>query len=329
MTGTSAMTDRYARQIVMPEIGPQGQALLARSAILVVGAGGLGCPVLQYLSGAGIGRLVLVDPDRVQASNLHRQPLYRMSDVGRLKVDAAADALTAYNPEVAIAAFALRLAPDNVAELVAQADIVVDAADSFAATYVLSDACREAGKPLVSASIVGFAGYVGAFCGRAPSYRAVFPEMPMQAADCATAGVLGPAVATIGLLQAQMALLLALALDPSPLGRLISFDARRLAFGGFSFAGAPEPTAGSFPFIAPSQLMADDIVVELRGVEEAPAAVAPDAIRLTVEEIGHLPLDQLDARRLVLCCRSGMRAARAAARLTARGARNLALMAVG
>lgn len=323
------MTDRYARQIVMPEIGPEGQARLARSAVLVVGAGGLGCPVSSYLVGAGIGRLLLVDPDRVEESNLHRQPLYRMSDVGRLKVEAAAEALVAYNPGVEVEALALRLAPDNVAELVARADIVVDAADSFAASYVLSDACREAGKPLVSASIVGLSGYVGAYCGGGPSYRAVFPEMPARAADCATAGVLGPAVATLGLLQAQMALLLALGLEPSPLGRVISFDARRLTFGGFSFAGAPEPLSGSFPFIAPSQLSAGDIVVELRGVEEAPVAAAPDAIRLAVEEIDRLSLNDAEGRRVVLCCRTGIRAARAAGRLSARGATDLALMALG
>lgn len=323
------MTDRYARQIVMPEIGPEGQARLNRTNILVIGAGGLGCPVSSYLVGAGIGRLLLVDPDRVEESNLHRQPLYRMSDVGRLKVEAAAEALAAYNPGVEIETLALRLAPDNASQLVAQADIVVDAADSFAATYVLSDACRDAGKPLVSASIIGLAGYAGAFCGGGPSYRAVFPEMPARAADCATAGVLGPAVATLGLLQAQMALLLALGLEPSPLGRVISFDARRLGFGGFSFAGAPEPLAGSFPFIAPSQLSVGDIVVELRGVEEAPVAAVPDAIRLTLEEIDRLSLDEAEGRRVVLCCRSGIRAARAAGKLAARGAGDLALMALG
>lgn len=323
------MTERYARQIVMPEIGPEGQARLARASVLVVGAGGLGCPVSSYLVGAGIGRLLLVDSDRVEESNLHRQPLYRMGDLGRLKVEAAREALAAYNPGVEVEALALRLAPDNVAELVAQADIVVDAADSFAATYVLSDACREAGKALVSASIVGTTGYVGAFCGGGPSYRAVFPEMPARAADCATAGVLGPAVATLGLLQAQIALLLALGLEPSPLGRVISFDARRLGFGGFSFAGAPEPLSGSFTFIAPSQLAAGDIVVELRGLEEAPVAAAPDAIRLTVEEIDRLSLDDAEGRRVVLCCRTGIRAARAAGRLAARGATDLALMALG
>ncbi|MBR3193414.1 HesA/MoeB/ThiF family protein [Bosea sp. (in: a-proteobacteria)] len=323
------MLGRYARQIVMPEIGPEGQARLTHTRILVVGAGGLGCPVSSYLVGAGIGRLLLVDPDRVEESNLHRQPLYRMGDVGRLKVEAAREALAAYNPGVEVEALALRLAPDNVTELVARADIVVDAADSFAATYVLSDACREAGKPMVSASIVGTAGYAGAFCGGGPSYRAVFPEMPARAADCATAGVLGPAVATLGMLQAQMALLLALGLEPSPLGRVISFDARRLGFGGFSFAGAPEPLAGSFPFIAPSQLSVGDIVVELRGVEEAPVPAAPGAIRLTVDEIDRLSLDDAEGRRVVLCCRSGIRAARAAGRLAARGADDLALMALG
>lgn len=323
------MTDRYARQIVLPEIGAAGQARLAESSILVVGAGGLGCPVLHNLAGAGIGRLLLVDPDRVEESNLHRQTLYRMADLGRLKVEAARDALCAYNPGVAVEPLALRLAPDNAAALVAQADIVVDAADSFAATYTLSDACRDQGKPLVSASILGLSGYVGAFCGAAPSYRAVFPELPARAGDCATAGVLGPAVAVLGLLEAQIALLLALRLEPSPLGRIVTYDARRLAFGGFSFAGAAEPLAGSFPFIALSQLAADDIVVELRGADEAPVPAMPAALRLAVEEVDRLSPDEIGGRRVVLCCRSGIRASRAAGRLAARGVADLALMALG
>ena len=124
------MSDRYSRQTVLPGVGAEGQARLAAASVLVVGAGGLGCPVLQYLAGAGVGRIVIIDPDRVEVNNLHRQPLYGMSDVGSLKVTAAHAALLRLNPGIRIEAVAGRLAPDNVELLVSDADVVVDAADS-------------------------------------------------------------------------------------------------------------------------------------------------------------------------------------------------------
>src|SRR5712671_2650178 len=222
------MSDRYARQSILPEIGAEGQARLAAGTAVVVGAGGLGCAVLQYLTAAGVGRLMIVDHDRVEESNLHRQPLYRMTDLGRLKVQAARAALRE------------RLTAANAPRLVAMADVVIDAADSFAVTYVLSDSCRRANTPLVSASVLGLSGYVGVFCGGAPSYRAVFPEMPRAAGSCAEAGVLGTAVGVMGTLQAHLALAVLLKWQPTPLGRLISVDFRTLHLGGFSFAGARE-----------------------------------------------------------------------------------------
>src|SRR5438105_2345931 len=159
------MSDRYSRQIILPEVGAAGQGRLRATSVLVIGAGGLGCAVLQYLCAAGVGRLVIVDHDRVEESNLHRQPLYRTSDLGELKAQAARQALLLSNPEVTIDALAERLTPANALRLLAAADLVVDAADSFAVTYVLSDACRRASKVLVSASVLGLSGYVGAFCG--------------------------------------------------------------------------------------------------------------------------------------------------------------------
>ena len=130
--------------MVLPEVGAAGQARLAAASVVVVGAGGLGCPVLQYLAGAGVGRLVIVDHDRVEETNLHRQPLYGMADIGTLKVEAADAALRRFNPGIAIDTVAERLTPQNATALVAGADLVVDAADSFAVTYVLSDACLAA-----------------------------------------------------------------------------------------------------------------------------------------------------------------------------------------
>src|ERR1700681_1277921 len=179
------IVDRYSRQTILPEVGAAGQARLRGASVLVIGAGGLGSPVLQYLCAAGVGRLLIVDHDRVEESNLHRQPLYRMTDLGRPKVYAARAALLQANPEVRIDALEERLTAANAARLVAMADVVIDAADSFAVTYVLSDRCQRTNTPLVSASVLGLSGYVGAFCGGAPSYRAVFPEMPRAAGSCA------------------------------------------------------------------------------------------------------------------------------------------------
>ena len=135
------MTERYARQIVLPEVGAAGQARLAAASVLVVGAGGLGCPVLQYLAGAGVGRLIVVDHDRVEETNLHRQPLYTMADIGALKAQACRAILQRFNPGVEVEAVPERLMPQNASRLVARADPVVDPADCFAVSYILSDAC--------------------------------------------------------------------------------------------------------------------------------------------------------------------------------------------
>ena len=319
------MTERYARQTVLPEVGVAGQARLGAARVLVIGAGGLGCPVLQYLAGAGVGRLTIVDHDSVEETNLHRQPLYGMGDIGVAKAEAARATLQRFNPGIVIEAIVERLTPQNAPRLVAGADLVVDAADSFAATYILSDACHAASKPLISASVIGLTGYVGAFCGGGPSYRAVFPDVSVDGGTCATLGVLGSAVAVLGGLQAHLGLHLLLNLEPTVLGRVVTFDAKRLVFGGFAFAGSPEPES-FVPFIAPESVRADDIVVDLRGFDEAPVSPFEGARRLMVDDI-----EQLEATpgRVVLACRSGQRALMAADRLRARGVTNLALVALG
>ncbi|WP_349760126.1 HesA/MoeB/ThiF family protein [Rhodovulum sp.] len=254
---------RYARQIMLPEVGPDGQDRLAQAHVLVVGAGGLGVPVLQYLAGAGLGRITLVDGDTVAAHNLHRQPLYRMDQIGAPKAQAATAALTALNPQVSITPVCAMLDPENAPAWVAAADIVLDCADTFAASLTLSDICAAQGKPLITASALGLSGYVAGCCGGAPSLRAIFPDLPERGATCATAGVMGPVVAAIGALQAQMALAVQLALTPSPLGQLVSLDARRWRMSSFRFDTAPEP-ARPLPFIARSQTRADDPLIDLR-----------------------------------------------------------------
>jgi sulfur-carrier protein adenylyltransferase/sulfurtransferase len=325
-------SDRYSRQTILPEIGAEGQARLRAARVLVIGAGGLGSAVLQYLCAAGIGHLAIVDHDRVEESNLHRQPIYRMSDVGSLKAQAARDALLGANPEVRIEAICERLTPANAQRLVAGVEVVVDAADSFAVTYVVSDECQRSKTPLISASVLGLSGYVGAFCGGAPSYRAVFPEMPRQAGSCATAGVIGTAVGVMGTLQAHMVLSLLLNLQPAVLGQLVTVDFRSLRFGGFSFGGAAEPTdAGvAIPFIAADQVDNSDLVIDLRTLSEAPVSPIAAALRIEVDAVEGAAGEQLPhASRVVLCCRTGVRAWRAARALQRRGHENVALIAFG
>ena len=322
------MTDRYARQMVLPEVGAEGQARLAAARVLVVGAGGLGCPVLEYLCAAGVGTILIVDHDRVDEFNLHRQPLYRMSDVGAPKARAAAAALRLLNPQVRVEEAVERLTPGNTATWVSRADVIVDAADSLALTYILSDECLQQGKPLVSASVLGLSGYVGAFCGGAPSYRAVFPEMPRQAGSCAQSGVLGTAVGVMGTLQAHITLALLLKLAPTPLGQLTGIDFRTLRCSGFSFVAAPEPAGPALRFIAPEEVCAADLVVDLRSLTEAPVSPFPGALRVGVEDVERAGLAD-SATRVVLCCRSGVRAWRAAQALQRAGHADLALIALG
>ena len=323
------MTDRYARQTILPEVGPQGQTRLAGATVLVVGAGGLGCAALPYLAAAGVGRLTIVDHDKVEESNLHRQPLYRMSDVGQPKVQAARAALAAMNPTTGIEAVCERLSSINAPRLVEEANVVIDAADSFAVTYLLSDTCQRARKPLVSASVLGLSGYVGVFCGGAPSYRAVFPELPRSAGSCAESGVLGSAVGVMGTLQAHLALALLLDWQPSVAGRLLSVDFRTLHLGGFSFSGATEPREQPIPFIAPAEVGGTDIVIDLRSASEAPVSPFPTALRVGVETLEKAQLQLPAEPRIVLCCRSGLRAWRAAQALRSQGHANLALLALG
>lgn len=329
MTDASAI-DRYSRQSILPEVGPAGQARFRAASVLVIGAGGLGSAVLQYLCAAGVGRLVIVDHDRVEVSNLHRQPIYRMSDVGNLKAEAARAALGAANPEVRIEVLCERLTPANAERLVADVDLVVDAADSFAVTYVVSDECQRVNKPLISASVLGLSGYVGAFCGGAPSYRAVFPEMPRQAGSCATAGVLGTAVGVMGTLQAHMVLALLLDLQPGVRGQLVTVDFKTFRFGGFSFAGAREPAGTAIPFIAAGQVASTDLVIDLRTLKEAPVSPIAAALRIDVDAVERGAGERLPtAPRVVLCCRTGVRAWRAARALQSQGRSNVALIAFG
>ncbi|MEX0348381.1 MAG: ThiF family adenylyltransferase [Paracoccaceae bacterium] len=300
---------RYARQMQLPEIGAAGQSRLSAARVLVVGAGGLAAPLLPLLAGAGVGHLTIVDPDKVDLSNLHRQTLFTEADRGELKAERAIARVKAINSEISVIGIPEALTPANAAALVQSADIVLDCADSYAASYVLSDTCRAHETPLISASVLGLSGYVGGFCGTGPSLRAVFPEMPDNTQSCASSGVLGPVVAMIGALQAQMALSVLLGFDPSPIGQMMQVDAKTFRLSSFRFDGAPEPES-QFAFVAPGSLGESHKIIELRSTAEAPVPAHPRAVRIAPEQVSAALPDPNTP--LALCCATGLRAWRAA-----------------
>lgn len=213
-------TPDYSRQVALREVGPAGQAKLKGSSVLVVGCGGLGVPALTYLAAAGVGRLGLADADRLEASNLHRQPLYALADVGRPKVELAAQRLHALNPEVDLGVHPVRLDARTAPDIVADYDLVVDCTDNIAGKLALNDACVRLGKPIVFASVYQYEGQLQVVRpDRGPCLRCVWPEAARDGlvGNCAEAGVLGPVPGALGTLQALEALKLLLDL-PGQLG---------------------------------------------------------------------------------------------------------------
>jgi molybdopterin/thiamine biosynthesis adenylyltransferase len=224
MSFSDEEVDRYARHLVLREIGGAGQQALKAASVLIVGAGGLGAPAALYLAAAGVGRIGLADPDTVALSNLQRQILYASADIGRAKVEVAAERLTGLNPHVAIEPIAARLGPDNAAALVRPYDLVLDGTDDFATRFAVNDACLAEGKPLVSGAIGRWTGQVGVFAGR-PCYRCLVPDIPPEAETCATVGVIGALAGVIGAMMALEAIKLITHAGDSLTGRLLIYDA--------------------------------------------------------------------------------------------------------
>jgi sulfur-carrier protein adenylyltransferase/sulfurtransferase len=273
---------RYSRHLVLPEVGLEGQRRLAAARVLVVGAGGLGSPVALYLAAAGVGTLGLVDFDVVDESNLQRQVLYGVSDVGRPKIEAAVERLADLNPHIRLVPHPVRLTSENALDVVGGYDVVVDGSDNFPTRYLVNDACVLLGKPYVYGSIFRFEGQVSVFWGaHGPCYRCLFAEPPPPGLvpSCAEGGVLGVLPGVIGSLQANEAIKLLLppgsGAEPfgAQLGRLITFDALRLRFRELRLKKNPDCPVCS---ASPTQTELIDYEAFCAGPEaSAPAADEP------------------------------------------------------
>ncbi|AXT62339.1 molybdopterin-synthase adenylyltransferase MoeB [Aquimarina sp. AD10] len=232
----SSFNSRYHRQIILPEIGVSGQEKLDNSKVLVIGAGGLGCPILQYLTAAGIGSIGIIDFDVVESSNLHRQILYGASSLGINKAIAAKQRLTDLNPEITITAYPEKLTTKNACSLFSKYDIIVDGSDNFSTRYLVNDACILMNKPLVYGAIFKFEGQVAVFNYKnGPTYRCLFPEPPKAGSvpSCSDIGVLGVLPGIIGSMQANEVLKIVLDLGDILNGKLLQFDCLTMQSSAF------------------------------------------------------------------------------------------------
>lgn len=224
MSFSDEEVDRYARQLVLREIGGPGQQRLKNATVALVGAGGLGAPAALYLAAAGVGALRLIDADTVALSNLQRQVIYGAADVGQAKVEAAARRLAGLNPHVAVQTRPVNLTSANAADLIAGCDLVLDGTDDFATRFAVNAACCAAGVPLVSGAIGRWTGQIGVFEGR-PCYRCLVPDIPPDAETCATVGVVGALGGTIGSMMALEAIKRLTGAGAGLNGRLLIYDA--------------------------------------------------------------------------------------------------------
>jgi adenylyltransferase/sulfurtransferase len=250
---TPAEIKRYSRHLIMPEVGTQGQQALKAAKVLMVGTGGLGSPLGMYLAAAGVGTIGLVEFDTVDESNLHRQLLYGMADVGRPKIQAAMERLNIVNPHVNLIPHQVRLDSSNALAIAKDYDLVVDGTDNFPTRYLVNDTCVLLGKPNVYGSIFRFEGQVSVFWAeKGPCYRCLFPEPPPPGLvpSCAEGGVLGVLPGIIGSLQANEVIKLIIGRGEPTIGRLLLFDALRLKFRELKLRKNPEcPVCGEHPTI--------------------------------------------------------------------------------
>lgn len=346
---------RYARQLVLPEIGIAGQERLRRSKVLIVGAGGLGSPAALYLAAAGTGLIGLVDDDSVELSNLHRQILHRGRDVGRPKAESGAETVRALNEHVQVRIHVTRLAVASAADLVADYDLIVDGSDNYPTRYAVNDACAALNKPWVYGSVERFAGQVSVFgLGDGPCYRCLFPEPPEpgSTASCEQIGVLGAVPGVVGSLQAVEALKCLVGVGEPLSGRLLQIDflagtshlvdfgrredcaacgngaAARVASGNHEEDGNERSMDDVEPTVVAERLRRGDklVLLDIREPWEASLARIGDSHLLPMNELP-AALDTLNPdQELVVYCHHGVRSSLACEWLRVQGfrARSLA-----
>ena len=283
---------RYSRHLIMPEVGMEGQQKLKAAKVLCIGAGGLGSPLALYLTAAGVGTLGIVDFDVVDYTNLQRQIIHSTSDVGRKKLDSAAEKLKAINPYINLRTFDTRLTSANALELFREFDIIADGTDNFPTRYLVNDACVLTGKPNVYGSIFRFEGQASVFATEeGPCYRCLYPEPPPPGLvpSCAEGGVLGILPGLVGVIQATETIKLILGQGDPLIGRLLLVDALGMKFRELKLRKSPDcPVCGKNPTV--TQLIDYNEFCGIRG-EEAP--VATDVPAMTVEELKQ----QLDSKK--------------------------------
>lgn len=302
---------RYARQLALPEVGREGQKKLRQASVLCVGAGGLGCPALLYLTAAGLGRIGIVDFDRVDLTNLHRQVLFGSKDLGQLKTEAARDVLCQANPEVEIVLHSERLTEKNALAILASYDVVVDGTDNFPARYLSNDACFFLNKPLIYGSISRFEGQASVFGPAlgAPCYRCLHPHPPPPGTipNCAEAGVLGVLPGLIGSIQATETLKLVLGIGEMLTGRLLWVNALEMRWRELKIRRDPQcPLCGENPSI--TRLIEAPAVCALREPrEENPKEVSVQEMKRALEnpQLGIQVVDVRESYEAQLVALSG------------------------
>jgi len=277
---------RYARHLIMPEVTVEGQRKLKASRVLAIGTGGLGSPLLAYLAAAGVGRLGIVDFDRVDESNLQRQIIHRQTSIGQAKVESARRTISELNPHVEVVTHEIALRSDNALELFADYDVVVDGTDNFPTRYLVNDACVLLGKPNVYGSIFRFEGQCTVFWGeKGPCYRCLYPEPPPPGSvpSCAEGGVLGILPGVIGVLQAIETVKLILGIGDPLIGRLLLFDALKMKFKEMKLRKNPH-----CPICGPNKTITGLIDYEQfcgAPAREGPVQEAPQVPEITCSEL--------------------------------------------
>ena len=332
-----AELERYRRQTLLPEVGVEGQEKLQRARVLCVGAGGLGAPVLLYLASAGVGHLGIVDPDHVEMSNLQRQVIYRNADCGRLKVEVAREQLLSLNPTITVTPYPVALTAANALSILADYDLIVDGTDNFTAKFLINDASVKLGKPLIHAAVTGFEGQLVSFSGiNGPCYRCLYPRPPLTAIpNCADAGVLGAVVGVVGSLQALAAIQCVLRDYAVPECKLVFFEARTHQLSSFKITARADCAVCSIPKheiqleAAPREL-SDVYWLDVRSPDEWSGGHIPHSLNWPVALIdnGQWP-EVLKSQPIRVYCATGLRSARAAARLRNAGFEHVDTLALG